>query len=379
MLIRPNWAVLVAGSSGWQNFRHQSDVCHMYQILKKGGMSDNNIVTMFFDDIAYNPSNPYQGNIINYPNGSNVYKGVLKDYTGDNVTPENFLNVLLGNSSGVNNRKVLKSGPNDNVFIYMTDHGAPGLFYFPNDILYAPDFIDTLKKMHATKMFKNMMIYTKSCESGSMFDNLLPNYLSIYAITASTPQQPSYACYMDQKRGVYLNDCFSINFLRDDDNFTKGETLNQQYLRVTNETINSNVCQYGDTSLDNLLVTDFIGKIHQKRSPVRKYKRNAILSSRAKLHSIARKLEKESLKQINEIDLDHLLKSRHEFNRELDLLIDSHILYKKYNRRTVDFAPDQCHVATPLPIDCIKKTVKELFNNHPNEYQLETLKYLCAY
>ena len=26
------WAVLVAGSEGWDNYRHQADVCHAYQV-----------------------------------------------------------------------------------------------------------------------------------------------------------------------------------------------------------------------------------------------------------------------------------------------------------------------------------------------------------
>ena len=47
-----NWAVLVAGSSGWDNYRHQADVCHAYQILHKNGIPDSNIVVMMYDDIA---------------------------------------------------------------------------------------------------------------------------------------------------------------------------------------------------------------------------------------------------------------------------------------------------------------------------------------
>ena len=27
------WAVLVAGSRGWDNYRHQADVCHAYQVI----------------------------------------------------------------------------------------------------------------------------------------------------------------------------------------------------------------------------------------------------------------------------------------------------------------------------------------------------------
>lgn len=40
--------------------------------------------------------------------------------------------MLLGNESGVTggSGKVVKSGPNDNIFIYYADHGAPGLLGF---------------------------------------------------------------------------------------------------------------------------------------------------------------------------------------------------------------------------------------------------------
>lgn len=49
-----NYAVLVAGSSGYDNYRHQADVCHAYQILHKNGIPDENIVVMMYDDIAHN-------------------------------------------------------------------------------------------------------------------------------------------------------------------------------------------------------------------------------------------------------------------------------------------------------------------------------------
>ena len=112
-----NWAVLVAGSNGYYNYRHQADVCHAYQVLHRTNFPDSNIVVMMYDDIAYNQENPYKGNIINRPGGTNVYKNVVKDYTHHYVTPENFLNVLKGNSTGTNGRKVLKSGPNANYLI----------------------------------------------------------------------------------------------------------------------------------------------------------------------------------------------------------------------------------------------------------------------
>ena len=41
---------------------------------------------MMSDDIAHNDENPTPGIIINQPGGKDVYHGVPKDYTGDEVS-----------------------------------------------------------------------------------------------------------------------------------------------------------------------------------------------------------------------------------------------------------------------------------------------------
>lgn len=56
----------------------QADVCHAYQLLKKGGVKEENIVVFMYDDIAKNEENPRPGVIINSPNGEDVYNGVPK-------------------------------------------------------------------------------------------------------------------------------------------------------------------------------------------------------------------------------------------------------------------------------------------------------------
>lgn len=56
----------------------QADICHAYQVMKKGGLDDENIIVFMYDDIAFNPENPRRGVIINSPNGHDVYKGVPK-------------------------------------------------------------------------------------------------------------------------------------------------------------------------------------------------------------------------------------------------------------------------------------------------------------
>ncbi|QHO30410.1 Vacuolar-processing enzyme [Arachis hypogaea] len=51
------WAILIAGSNGYWNYRHQADVCHAYQLLRKGGLKEENIIVFMYDDIAFNEEN----------------------------------------------------------------------------------------------------------------------------------------------------------------------------------------------------------------------------------------------------------------------------------------------------------------------------------
>jgi legumain len=56
-----NWAVLVAGSNGFWNYRHQADVCHAYQTLLSKGFDANKIIVLSYDDVANSAQNPFKG------------------------------------------------------------------------------------------------------------------------------------------------------------------------------------------------------------------------------------------------------------------------------------------------------------------------------
>jgi legumain len=138
-----HWAVLVAGSNGYWNYRHQADICRAYNILVKNGMPAENIIVMAYDDVARDPQNPYPGQLFNKPDGPDVYKGCQIDYRGEDVNPKNFLAILKGEDTKVKGGtgRVLKSTKSSKVFINFSDHGSYGLIQFPNDdYLYANDF-----------------------------------------------------------------------------------------------------------------------------------------------------------------------------------------------------------------------------------------------
>ncbi|XP_005986660.1 legumain [Latimeria chalumnae] len=265
-----HWVLIVAGSSGWYNYRHQADVCHAYQIAHRNGVPDEQIVVMMYDDIAENDENPTKGIIINRPNGTDVYKGVVKDYTQEDVTPEIFLAVLRGDAEAVKGRgtgKVLKSGPKDHVFVYFADHGAPGLLAFPDDDLHAQKLSHTIKYMYRKKKYAQMVFYIEACESGSMM-NHLPDDINVYATTAANPRESSYACYYDEERDTYLGDWYSVNWMEDSDQEDLSrETLHKQFQIVKRHTNTSHVMQYGNKTISHMKVIQFQGSHRGSSSP----------------------------------------------------------------------------------------------------------------
>lgn len=258
------FVVLVAGSNGYFNYRHQADVCHAYHVVHNHGIPDENIIVMMYDDIANSKSNPFPGTLINHPNGPDVYKGVKKDYTGEDVTPENFMNVLTGNETamnGIGSGKVLKSGPNDHVFIFFSDHGAPNLIGFPQGRLYKEDMNKTLMTMYKNKMYKQLVFYLEACNSGSMFDKDLGTSYNMYITTAANAHESSYACYYDKARRAYLGDRYSVTWMEDSDKENlEHESLHHQYKIVRSFTNESHVQQFGNKDISHEIVGLFQGQ-----------------------------------------------------------------------------------------------------------------------
>lgn len=109
---------------------------------------------------------------------------------------------------------VLATGPNDHVFVYYADHGAPGILGMPwGPFLYADQLISTLEKKTKAKYalkrtglagavdtlcnraFKEMVLFIEACESGSMFEGLLNAELPIYVTTAANAHESSWGTY----------------------------------------------------------------------------------------------------------------------------------------------------------------------------------------
>ncbi|KAL4453128.1 hypothetical protein ABPG74_015359 [Tetrahymena malaccensis] len=264
-----NYSVLVAGSKGYENYRHQADICHAYQTLIKKGFAPENIIVFLYNDVAFDKQNPFKGQLFNKPFGDDVYAGCKIDYQGEDVTPKNYMSVLTGKKSDVANigtGRVLESTENDNVFLYFSDHGAPGIIGFPSTYMYANELIATFQIMKTQKMYNQLVYYLETCESGSMFVNL-PTDLNIYAVSAANPTQSSYAAYCGIKAfakgkliGSCLGDLFSVNWMEEIDSAKDIEnlTLQQQFEFIAKKTKLSQIMQWGDLSFTSEPVSDFL-------------------------------------------------------------------------------------------------------------------------
>jgi legumain len=142
--------------------------------------------------------------------------------------------VLQGDAGSTGGKRVLKSNENSKVFFYYSDHGAPGVVGMPTgEYFYADELHQAIKFMNKNNMYKEMTIYMESCESGSMFENILEKNLNVYAVSAANSHESSWGNYcapndtVDGKSiGSCLGDLFSTNWMEDTEaNDISKETL----------------------------------------------------------------------------------------------------------------------------------------------------------
>lgn len=264
-----NWIVLVAGSNTFGNYRHQAEVYHLYQLIKRYNIPDQRIITFAFDDIASNTRNPLPGEVYNVPNATNVYEGIKIDYIARDVTPENFVGAITGNKTKLklhderSTGKVLESTKDDNVFIYFTGHGGDGMIEFPSGFLDCETHFLALEEMYNKTMFKEMVYYMDSDDSLNMFQQYNDQLIQyrIYVVAADTDQK--YCGKEAVAKGVQIGTClgnyFSNGFIEDVDK--KGEdlkyvTLQEQYDYLA-WLIEGIMLQFGDPSVADKSLYEF--------------------------------------------------------------------------------------------------------------------------
>jgi len=127
-------------------------------------------------------------------------------------------------------------------------------------------------------MFNKLVFYMEACESGSMFEGVLPTNQSIYVTTAANAKESSWGTYCppdDVVNGTELQSClgdlYSVNWMENADSVGMSETLEDQYTAVKAATTESHVMQYGDQTYTTDPIGDFMGQPNSTLSTSRRH------------------------------------------------------------------------------------------------------------
>lgn len=217
------WALFVSGNSGWFNYCISSTICRGFDILHQAGVAEDHIVYMGFNKTFDSPQNPFPGKIFTDqdPDGPGVdYAAECRphmDYGDEHVSAELFMATLSGNKeeakklTGIENPKVIESGPEDTIFVYYMDHGAIGFCEVGKSDLQEDVLINTINQMFEKKQYKQIVFYFEACHSGSMFRKLEQGK-NVYAMTGSDTEHSAWMCNCpphDKVNGKSMGTCLS--------------------------------------------------------------------------------------------------------------------------------------------------------------------------
>ena len=244
--LKDNYAVLVAASEGWKNYRHQADVLGMYQHLKAKGYDDDHIILILADDIARNERNPLQGVVRREVSGKNLYEGVQIDYRLGDLTLDDLKQILTGEPSE-EFPVTLRSSANDNVLFFWSGHGTQQGWEWKDTEDVSADFA---RSMFSEMQFRKMFAIIETCYSGSVAQGCtgIPGLL---LMTAANPYETSKAAAFDNELQVYLSNTFTSSILSQLERNPQ-TILYNLYLHAFDKTSGSHVMVYNPDYYGNL-------------------------------------------------------------------------------------------------------------------------------
>ena len=207
------YAVLVQGSTGFINYRHQADVLSVYQALHRGGFPDDHIILIIDGGIANDPQNPEPGIIRASLNGPDLLGGhdnlpaAVVDYNSADLTAKDVTSILQG-----------VGGTGANVLLYWSGHGrstghggadefcwrdAPSGQGFTASLL-----AETVRQMQ----FRKLCIAAEPCY-GECVISAVEGIPGVLAMSGASAAEQSWADCWSNDAHVWLCDRFSQNLV----------------------------------------------------------------------------------------------------------------------------------------------------------------------
>ena len=256
------YAVLVQGSNGWNNYRHQADVLSVYQMLKTKGFDDDHIILIIDKALASDAMNPEPGIIRAEDGGNDLLAGCSMDYDNANISPSDISNILLGVKTD-KTPVVLPKDAGQNVLLFWSGHGhnhanngADELAWRNADVgrgMTADLLRQTISLMHQQGQYRKMFVLTEPCFSEAVITPLV-GIPGVLAMSSAGTFEQSFADNWSTELGVWRCDRFSRNLVT---HLTASPTTTYRdlYLFCAQRTLGSHVHIVNSAHFGNLYTT----------------------------------------------------------------------------------------------------------------------------
>lgn len=211
------WALIVALSSGWENYRHQADALAQYQLLRANGFRDDRIVLVMADDLAAHPANREPGVVRNVAGGPDLRGGAVVDHALAGLDAGDLLSILAGRRTA-RLPAVIESGPGDDVYAFFVGHGnASGMLVGATSgagggsFVTPEDLAATVDEMFQQGRYRRLLVVVETCHGGVMGTRLTaPGAL---LLAGANPVESSFAAAYDPAVGQWLADQFALQLV----------------------------------------------------------------------------------------------------------------------------------------------------------------------
>lgn len=256
------YAVLVQGSNGWNNYRHQADVLSVYQMLKTKGFDDDHIILIIDKALASDAKNPEPGIIRAEDGGKDLLAGSSMDYDNADISPADISNILLGVKTD-KTPVVLPKDAGQNVLLFWSGHGhnhanngADELAWRNADVgrgMTADLLRQTISQMHQQGQYRKMFVLTEPCFSEAVITPLV-GIPGVLAMSSAGTFEQSFADNWSTELGVWRCDRFSRNLVT---HLTASPTTTYRdlYLFCAQRTLGSHVHIVNSAHFGNLYTT----------------------------------------------------------------------------------------------------------------------------
>ena len=256
------YALLVQGSDGWDDYRHEADVLSIYQMLRANGYDDAHIILIIADDCANAPQNTDRGAIRTDPDGPNLRQGAVIDYLNADLTPQDICNILRGVRTD-RTPVVLPPDAGHNILFFWSGHGRSLAINGVNEMAWrdqpagkgmTADLLSTtLRAMADDGQFRQMLLCLEPCYSANM-GTALDAIPGVLAICSAGPYEQSFADSWSNELGVWMYDRFSRNLVGYATAHPDG-SYRDLYLYCAQHTLGSHVGIYNYQHFGNLYTT----------------------------------------------------------------------------------------------------------------------------